>query len=214
VSGSLFALLGLELPDVELKLFALENVSVGATDLAGTRGDRRQDATRLELLLQQRVNLGRLLPVVILLLSLLGSLLVEKRLVGFGQFDSLLPAERRGVMSLVPLAEGRSVDGDDGVLDERLSTHQLVVAGVVDGIDDTRLTRDRLGAPREVAGVQSERSSLDVATADADQMDAVAADLGHGSRATHLILSLLLVGRPFASGLPLLVPFCLRNSHF
>ena len=45
-------------------------------------------------------------------------------------------------------------------------------------------------------------------------MDAVSADFGHGSRATHFILSLLLVGRPFASGLPLLVPFRLRNSHF
>ena len=100
-------------------------------------------------------HLGRLLAVVVFLLRLLRSLLVEERFVGFGQFDSLLAAERRGVVSLVPLAEGRRVDGDDGVLDQRLGTHQLVVAGVVHGVDDTRLASDRLRAPREVAGVQS-----------------------------------------------------------
>ena len=99
--------------------------------------------------------LGRLPPVVVFLLRLFRPLLVKKRFVGFGQFDALLPAERRGVMGLVPLTERRRVDGNDGVLDEGLGTHQLVVAGVVDGIDDTRLTRDRLGAPREVASVQS-----------------------------------------------------------
>ena len=61
--------------------------------------------------------------------------------------------------------------------------------------------------------ISPQSSSLDVATANADQVDAVTANLGHGSRATHLIPSLLLVSGPFSSGLPLLVPFCLRNSH-
>ena len=68
----------------------------------------------------------------------------------------LLPADRRGVMRFVPLTERRGVDGDDGVLDEGLGSDQLVVAGVVDGVDDTRLASDRLGSPREVTGVQSE----------------------------------------------------------
>ena len=58
-------------------------------------------------------------------------------------------------MRLIPLAKRRGVDGDDGVLDEGLRPHQFVVAGVVDGVDDTRLASDRLGSPREVAGVQS-----------------------------------------------------------
>ena len=49
---SLFALLGLELPEVELELFALEDVTVGATDLTGARGNGRQNTTGLELLLQ------------------------------------------------------------------------------------------------------------------------------------------------------------------
>ena len=45
-------------------------------------------------------------------------------------------------MGLVPLAKWRRVDGDDGVLHERLGSDQLVVASVVDGIDDTRLAGD------------------------------------------------------------------------
>ena len=57
--GSLFALLGLELPDVELELFAFEDVPVGATDLAGAGGNGGQDAAGLELLLQQGVDLRK-----------------------------------------------------------------------------------------------------------------------------------------------------------
>jgi len=214
VSGSLFALLGLELPDVELKLFAFEDVSIGATDLTRAGGDGGEDTASLELLLQQGVDLGRLLAVVVFLLRLFGALLVEKRLVSLGKLDALLPAERRGVVRLVPLTERGGVDGNDGVLDESLGSHELVVAGVVHGVDDTRLASDRLRAPREVAGVQSQSSSLDVATSDTDQMDAVSADFGHRGWTTHFILSLLLVGGPFASGLPLFMPLCLRNTHF
>ena len=100
--------------------------------------------------------LRRLFPVVVFLLRLFGSLLVENGFVGFGQFGSLLAADGECVVSLVPLAEWRGVDGDDGVLHEGLGSDQLVVAGVVDGVDDTRLAGDRLGTPREVAGVQPE----------------------------------------------------------
>ena len=57
-------------------------------------------------------------------------------------------------------------------------------------------------------------SPLDVSTSDADQVNAVATDFGHGGGTTQFILSLLLVGRPFSSGLPLLVPLCLRDTHF
>ena len=39
-------------------------------------------------------------------------------------------------MGLVPLPEGGAVDHHDGVLHQGLSPHQLVVAGVVDGVDD------------------------------------------------------------------------------
>ena len=66
-------------------------------------------------------------------------------------------------MCLVPLTERRSVDGDDGVLDEGLGSDQLVVAGVVDGVDDTSLASDRLRSPREVTGVQSVRGIVRLA---------------------------------------------------
>ena len=66
----------------------------------------------------------------------------------------LLPSKGRGIVSLVPLTEWGSVDGNDGVLDESFRPHQLIVAGVVDGIDDTRLASDRFRSPREVSGVQ------------------------------------------------------------
>jgi len=211
---SLFALLGLELPDVELELFAFQDVTVGATNLTGARGDGGEDAPSLELFLQQRIDLGSLLTVLVLLLNLLGSLFVEKRFVGFSQFYALFPSDGQGVMRFVPLTERRRVDGDDGVLDEGLRPHQLVVAGVIDGIDDTRLAGDRLGSPREVTGVQSKSPPLDISSSYANQMNAISANFGHRRRATQLILSLLLVGRPLASGLPLFMPLCLRYTHF
>ena len=52
VLQSLFALLGLELPDVKLELFAFEDVSVGTTDLTGAGGNGGENTTSLELLLQ------------------------------------------------------------------------------------------------------------------------------------------------------------------
>ena len=39
-------------------------------------------------------------------------------------------------MRLEPLPEGRGVDDDDGVLDDRLGSHQLIVARVIDDVDD------------------------------------------------------------------------------
>ncbi len=65
-------------------------------------------------------------------------------------------------MRLVPLAERGRVDHDDRVLHDRLRAHELVVAGVVDDVDDPRLARHRLrlarhglAAPGEVAGVEA-----------------------------------------------------------
>ena len=59
-----------------------------------------------------------------------------------------------------------------------------------------------------------EGTSFDVASADANQVNAIATDFGHRGGTSHLILSLLLVGRPLASCLPLFMPFRLRNTHF
>merc|ERR1719232_2246549 len=138
-SQHLFALLGLELAQVEFKLLALQDVAVGAARLARSRADGGQHSTSAELLLERRLDLGHLLPLVVLLLGLLGALLAQHRLFLLGELDALLAAERRGIVCLVPLTERKSVDLHDGVLHERLGAHQLVVASIVQDVDDTRL---------------------------------------------------------------------------
>ena len=102
-------------------------------------------------------------------------------------------------MSLVPLSEGRGVDLNNGGLGERLGTHELVVARVVDDVDDTGLARDTLRTPREVAVVETQRAVLFVATACADRVDALRAETRVGRWATELELPLLAQLRAFAT---------------
>lgn len=56
------------------------------------------------------------------------------------QFGSLLASQRSGVVSLIPLSEWKAVDQDDAVLHQGLGSHQLVVRGIVDHVDDPGLT--------------------------------------------------------------------------
>ena len=76
------------------------------------------------------------MPLLVLLLGLLGAFLVDESLLGLAQFRPLLVSEREGVVRLEPLPERRRVDHDDGVLDDGLGAHQLIVARVVDDVDD------------------------------------------------------------------------------
>ena len=55
------------------------------------------------------------------------------------QLGGLPATEGNGIVSLVPRTEWCSVDGNDASLHECLGTHQLVVAGIVDHIDDSGL---------------------------------------------------------------------------
>ena len=50
----------------------------------------------------------------------------------------------------LPLSEGSSINDDNGVLDEGLGSDQLVVASIVDHINDPGLAGNSLRAPREV----------------------------------------------------------------
>ena len=99
---SLFSLLGLDLSQVELELLALQDVAVSTSALAGTRCDGGEDTTCHELVLQGLLNLRLLLPLLVLLLALSGSLLVEDLLFGLVQLGSLLSTKGQGVMSLIP----------------------------------------------------------------------------------------------------------------
>ena len=50
------------------------------------------------------------------------------------QLCSLLSSHWSGIVSLIPLPEGKTVNKDNAVLHQGLGSHQLVVGGVVDHI--------------------------------------------------------------------------------
>jgi hypothetical protein len=130
---------------VESELLALENVTIAATALAGTRGNDGVQATGLELLLHSVLDLA---PGLHALLLLLGD--GVRLLDVFGLLAGLglpLAAEGDAVVSLVPLAEGCGIDLDDGGAGEGVGSDKLVVGGVVDDTDDTGLLGDALRAP-------------------------------------------------------------------
>lgn len=55
----------------------------------------------------------------------------------------LLLAETDAKVLTVPQAERRSIDRDNGTLDERVRAHQLVVRRIVDDFQNTRLSSNR-----------------------------------------------------------------------
>lgn len=110
-----------------------------------------------------------------------------------GGLGALALAKGLTIVSLVPLTEGGGIDLDDGALDEGLGTDELVVGGIVDDIDDTGLAADGLASPGEVARVKTEGTVLDVATTDANVVDALGTELGVGGLTAELELSLLAV---------------------
>ena len=122
-------------------------------------------------------------------------------------------SEGHGVVSLVPLTERSGVDDDDGVLHQGLGADELVVGRVVDDVDDTGLASDRLGAPGEVSGVETEGSVLLVSSADANGVDSLRPELGHGSRTSQLELSLHADRVALAAGGAALMPVVARDTH-
>lgn len=128
-------------------------------------------------------------------------------------FDLLLFADFDSVVLLVPLPEGGSVDGNDVVLDEGLSALEFVVSGVVLNFQDFGLPSDLFGAPRVVAMVLAESSKLEVATTTLDGADALGAEFGHGSLATHLKEALLLVNGHAAASGSAFVPGVATDTH-
>jgi hypothetical protein len=113
--------------------------------LARARGDDGVQATGLELLLHGVLDLASGLHALLLLLGDgVGLLDVLGLLAGLGL---PLAAERDAVVGLVPLAEGRSIDLDNGGAGEGVGSDKLVVGRVVDDTDDTGLFGDALRAP-------------------------------------------------------------------
>ena len=62
----------------------------------------------------------------------------EKRLhISTYQFDTLFPAKRLCIVSLVPLAEWGSINLNNCALHQSFGSHQFIVTGIVDNINDT-----------------------------------------------------------------------------
>ena len=53
----------------------------------------------------------------------------------------------------IPGLEWSSINGDDGVLNKSLGSSELIVSGIVGGVDDSGLSGDALGLPGKVAVV-------------------------------------------------------------
>lgn len=182
-----------ELALVESELLTLQDVTVAATGLARSAGDDGEQSTGLELLLDGALNLaaGGVTGSLLLLdrVGLLDLLLGLALLGSLGLLAS--SADGLAVVGLVPLSEGGGVDLDDGALGQGVGSDQLVVGGVVGDTDDTGLAGAALGAPGEVAGVETEGTVLVVTTTSSDGVDALGANTGVGTLATSLESALL-----------------------
>lgn len=180
----------MELALVESELLTLEDVTVAAAGLAGTAGDDGEDATGLELLLDGGLDLalggeavGLLLLDRLALLDLVLSLATLSLLAS--------AADALAVVGLVPLTERSGVDLNDGGLGQGVGTDELVVGRVVGDTDDTGLAGAALGAPGEVARVETESTVLVVTATGADCVDALGANTGVGALAASLESALL-----------------------
>jgi hypothetical protein len=178
-----------ELALVESKLLALQDVTVAATGLTRSAGDDGVQATSLELLLNGVLNTagggetgGLLLLNSLALLHFLSVLAL-----------SLLAsaANALAVVRLVPLTEGGGIDLDDGAAGQGVGSDQLVVGRVVCDGDDTGLAGAALGAPGEVARVETQGTVLVVTAAGADSVNTLGANTGVGTLATGFESALL-----------------------
>jgi hypothetical protein len=179
-----------ELALVKGKLLTLEDVSITATALAGSAGNDGKDAASLELLLDGGLDLA-LGGKAGSLLLLDRAALLDNLLLGLALLLLASSADGLAVVGLVPLAEGGSIDLDDGGLGQGVGADQLVVGGVVGDGDDTGLAGAALRGPGEVARVETQGTVLVVAAAGADGMDSLGADTGVGLLAAGLESALL-----------------------
>ena len=173
-----------------------------------------------ELIKKSLFNLALLLPLSVLGLGLLRPLLVNCGLLSISELGSLLSSKRQSIMGLVPkmigwlfsgalnikgriarqqqliveplpLSEGCSIDDYDGVLHESFGSDQLVVAGIVDNINDPGLAGNGFRTPRKVSSIEPESSVLLVSSPNPEGVNPLGGKLGHGSGPGQLELPLL-----------------------
>jgi len=125
---SVLLLVSSELPEVELELLALQDVTISTAGLTRSAGNGSVKTTSSELGLEERVDFGIFLPIVQAALSVVGELL------GFSAgLDRGLALFCYGlsVMGLIPLPEGGGIDLDDSALDKGVGSDKFIVGGVV-----------------------------------------------------------------------------------
>ena len=96
-------------------------------------------------------------------------------------------------MRLIPLPKRRRINLNNRTLHKRIRAHELVVGRIIHHRDDSRLPRDALGSPGEVARIETESTELGVPATRAHAVDAFGAELGVGRLTTELELALLAV---------------------
>jgi len=99
-------------------------------------------------------------------------------------------------MGLVPLTEGGSVNDNDGILDKGLGPDKLVVASIVNDIDDPGLASSRLRSPCKVASVEPECPVLLVATPGPEGVDPLGHDCKYEARLSTTTLAALELKSP------------------
>lgn len=80
-------------------------------------------------------------------------------------------------MRLVPLSERCRVNENYTILNEGFGSYKLVVAGIVNDINNPRLSSARLASPGKVTVVQSEGTSLEVSSSNSNGSNSPDTDL-------------------------------------
>lgn len=151
---------------VERQLLTLKDVTITSTALTWSRRDNSIQTTSLKLSLQSSLNLTHLLhSLLVLVLHTLANLLLRISLLLLLLSSS---AQSSTIVSLIPRSERRSIDLHNGGLGQGIRSDEFVVGRVERHDDDTGLSRDALGAPAEVAGLESQTSELSVAASGSD----------------------------------------------
>ena len=83
-------------------------------------------------------------------------------------------------MRLVPLSEGRCINLYHSGPGKGVGADEFVVGGVEGDDDDADLAGDALGAPGEIAGIETQSAVFCVAASGSDEVDSLVADAGIG----------------------------------
>ncbi|KAH3669398.1 hypothetical protein OGAPHI_001519 [Ogataea philodendri] len=191
---------------VESQLLTFQNVTIASSRLTWSRGDGSVKLTRTELGRNSSLDLG---------LTSTGSKLSLQLVALLGLFLSSLGllSKSNTVVLLKVLFERSSVDLHNSRLGQCVGSHQFVVRWVVHHTRHSGLSGDSLGSPREVAGLDSQSSVLDISTSGSDGVDSFGADLGVGALSSQLKLSLLSELGSFSTGSSSLVTRIPGNTH-